>query len=267
MVIRNFITLIILVFTLSCCNSPYNKNNNKLRQFTDMEGNTMFLPDSIRTICSNGNSINQLFLTLGVSNRIIATSASVKNNPWFGRIYPNIKELPVPFFNETDVNIEELVQYSPDLVILWQESNISRKIRKVGIPVFILNFSTPEEFKKAILNLGKILGNESFIKANKLCDFYDNILALVDNRIKNINIDKPVIYYCANNTLNTEGKESMVTSWIEEVGGQNAAVLAGVDMIRANISAETLIELDPDIIIVPMYSCLLYTSPSPRDQA
>lgn len=245
------IFIAILMFGTACRKNADKANKSAVFTVTDMAGHQVQIPLRVARICSNGNSLNQLLLTLGAAPRIVATIPTVKSNPWFNRLYPQIKYTPTPFESNGDVNMETLLQCKPDLVILWNEGNLATKLQSVGIPVLVVKFSTPDEFKKAVTLLGRVLGPQSAATAKRFCQFYDSLQNIVSSRLNHLpTSQRKRVYYSADSPLSTEGQRSIVSSWIHDCGGTNVASQAGITAIRAEISAEKLLQQNPDIIIV-----------------
>jgi iron complex transport system substrate-binding protein len=245
---------ILLFLALACltmqCHVPANQKKNE-KQITDTEGNRVVLPDSVSTVCTFGNSLNQLLLTLGAGSRLSATTSIIQTNSWVGKVFPGVSQIPAWSKGETDISLEELLQHRPDVFISWHDNQLCRKVRDLKIPVVIVNYSTPDEFKSAARLLGEILGKPSVRQANQLIQFYDSIQSAVDQCLMSLSDkDRKRVYYSVSNPLTTEGLHSIVTTWIKLSGGINVSAQAGIEPIRTNITDEKLLAMNPDIIVV-----------------
>jgi iron complex transport system substrate-binding protein len=180
-----------------------------------------------------------------------ATTSIIQTNSWVGKVFPGVSQIPAWSKGETDISLEELLQHRPDVFISWHDNQLCKKVRELKIPVVIVNYSTPEEFKSAARLLGVLLGKTSARQANKLIQFYDSMQSAVDQCLAIIQ-DKGLkrVYYSVNNPLTTEGLNSIVTTWIKLSGGINVSAEAGIEPIRTNITDEKLLAMNPDIIVV-----------------
>lgn len=254
-IISMVFVLLVGIFIQGCGNKKDENSSktdeNLTRVITDMAGREVTLPKEVKRVCSNGTAQNQLMLFLGAESKIVATLPTMKSNPWVKKIAPSIIDLPEPFATE-GINVEELVKAKPDVVTLWSGTEaIQKKLDEVGIPYVILFYSTNEEFKKGITLMGEVLGEEESKIAGEFVKYYDGnfnkVLSKTEKIAKN---ERKRVYYVAANPLNTEGKQSIVTSWIDSSGGVNVAAEAGVQNITADVSIEDVIKWDPEVIII-----------------
>jgi iron complex transport system substrate-binding protein len=221
------------------------------RTITDMMGRTVSIPLEVRRVASNGGAIDEWFLLLGARKKMVSTSPAIKANPWFVKIYPGVVNLPAAFHN-SDVNIEELVKAKPDVVLVLAGIAAQEKLTRAGIPLVILERRNHEELKQGITLAGKILGPREERVAADFCAYYDANIRRVTVRTSVIPRLKRLKVYMGGGVdgLSTEGKRSLVTSWIETAGGINVAAESGIDGIGKRVSLEELIQWNPDVIIV-----------------
>ncbi|RII34367.1 transporter [Clostridium chromiireducens] len=261
--LKNFSIVVVYILILSMfiggCSKTKNTEDKSsteetTRVVTDMAGRKVTLPKEINRVCSNGAAQNQLMLFLGAESKIVTTLPALKSNEWVTKIFPKISNLPEPFSKE-GINVEELLKAKPDVVTLWSGTEeIQKKLDEVGIPYVILFYSTNEEFKKGITLMGEILGEKESKIAKEFTEYYEsNINKITSKTDKLTNEQKKRVYYVTDNPLSTEGKESIVTSWINIAGGANVAAEGGVEKISATVSMEEVIKWDPEIIIVRDY--------------
>jgi iron complex transport system substrate-binding protein len=221
------------------------------RTITDMVGRTVSIPLEVRRVASNGGAIDEWLLLLGAREKMVSTSPAIKANPWFAKIYPGIKALPA-VFHKSDVNMEELIKAKPDVVLVLSGIAAQEKLTRAGMPLVILERRNHEELKKGITLTGKILGPREERVAADFCAYYDANIRRVTVRTSVIPRSKRLKVYMGGGVdgLSTEGKRSLVTSWIETAGGINVAAESGIDGIGKRVSLEELIQWNPDVIIV-----------------
>lgn len=247
-----FLVIILLLIGVGCTEQQSKQENSKptTRIITDMAGRKVTIPAQVNRVSSTGGAVEEWILMLGSPEKLIATSKSTQANPWFNKVYPKIKDVATPF-DGSGVNIEELIKARPDVVILLSGSNeIQDKIEKQGIPVVVLERRNPEELKQGITLAGKVLGAKEEKNAEAFCKYYDDNMKRVTAKTSSLPRDKKVkVYYAANGPLNTEGKNSIVTSWIDMAGGINVAAEGGVDGILKDVAMEDVMKWNPDVII------------------
>jgi len=230
---------------------PSNGDFATRRVVLDMAGRGVSLPGQVHRVCSNGISLNQLLLTLGATERMVATVPEVRKNPWFVRLAPRIAHLPVPFSTHGGLDVGGLLCLNPDLVVVWNDDALARRLRSMEIAVLVVHFSTPEEFRRAVVVLATALGGNATDRARHFCARYDSLRTLVKSHLAGLSaMQRQRVFYSADGVLSTEGTASIVTSWIEEAGGVNVAAQAGVHGARVPVSAERLLAWDPQVIFV-----------------
>jgi iron complex transport system substrate-binding protein len=225
------------------------------RTVVDLAGRTVTLPAHVDRVGTNYPAVNQIVYMLGGADRLVATSqGTAAQFPFFESLYPRLKDIPTPFgAATTDVNIEALVTTKPQVVFVSSNTAMVAKMESVGIPVVVLAaFNDPDQLKAGIKLVGDVLGNDAPARAQRFSQYYDANISRVASKIKDIpTASQPKVYYTAGNPLQTEGKGSIVTVWINEGGGRNIAAENGVTAppTFATVSPETLVQWNPDFIV------------------
>ncbi len=222
----------------------------KTRTVVDMSGKSIILPEQVQRIGNNGISVPSVILMLGGASKLVAITSGIAKNSWFAKVHQRIEKVATPF--AAVVDMERLLMTKPDVVILWSgNEELQNKIESAGIPVVTVFFSNSEEFKRAVFILGEVLGPQETEAAIKFNRYYDSVVKVITDKDSQLSsLKKPKVYYSADAPLNTEGKNSFVTFWIEKAGGVNVAAEWGIDAVRADILMENVIKEDPEIIIV-----------------
>ncbi|HBE76195.1 MAG TPA: transporter [Firmicutes bacterium] len=220
------------------------------RTVFDMAGRKVVLPHQVNRIYTDGTAMTQLILMLGGLPKLIAVLPSTQSNPWVRKIYPSIANIPAS--KATGANIEELVRMKPDVVTLWAGNDaLQNKLESLGIATVTFNYSDPAELKQGVILMGQILGGKEVAVAREFCTYYDTNIRWVTTKTHSLSRSQKVkAYYVAANPLNTEGRDSMVTSWMGMAGGLNVASEAGIEPMVADVSMEDVIGWNPDVIII-----------------
>ncbi len=135
---------------------------------------------------------------------------------------------------------------------LWSGTEkIQKQLDEVGIPYVLIYYSTTDGFIEGISLMAEILGKDAKAVADNFIEYYSSNMKKVSDVTSSIPAEKrKKVYYVTDNPLNTEGKDSIVTSWIETAGGVNVAAENGITGLTATISLENIIQWNPDVIII-----------------
>jgi iron complex transport system substrate-binding protein len=205
---------------------------------------------SVQRVGTPGISMASLILVLSGRHKLAAITPEVRDNPWLARIAPEVSSLPTPFSRPAGVNTEALLATKPDLVTLWQGNEpLGGRLEALAIPVLQMSYSTPEEMKAAIRQLGQALGREEMARGEDLIAYYERNLQRVAVALRDLpERARPRVYYASIAPLYTEGGKSMVNAWIEAAGGINVAARGGLQG-DGQVHLEDVVRWDPEIIV------------------
>ena len=190
---------------------------------------------------------DEMLLGLVSENRIAGLSGKINEDKEISNIVDKAKKFP-----KVESNEEVLISLNPDLIIVadW----VTKKIDDIGatIGAKVYYYKTPsnyEEQKKVIRDLANLVEEKE--NGEKIIKNMDNRLKALQNKIaKNYKGAKPrILIYTSFGT--TSGKNTTFNDMVKLINGVNVVAEAGVDRFK-DISKEKIIELNPDIIIVPI---------------
>lgn len=200
-------------------------------------------------VASINLSSDEMLTALLPENRIVGLSGKINEDKDMSNISDIAKKYP-----KIEKNLETLLDLNPDLVVGadWIDSNIIQSIKDAGIEVFI--YKTPKSYaeqKEVLLSLGKVLDEED--KSQEIVKNMDERLGAVQDKIKALSLkDKPkIMLYTPYET--TSDEKTSFNDIVNLIGGINPVVGSGVNSFE-KISKEKVIELDPDVIIVPVWT-------------
>ena len=191
---------------------------------------------------------DEMILDLVEDNRIIGLSGRINKDKDVSNIWNKGDK-----YTAIENNIETLISLEPDLIITadWKNKELFLQAEELGTKIFV--YKTPKNFeeqKDLILELSTILEEKE--KGNKIVSDMETRLKILQEKIKNVkNYTPKVLLYTSFET--TAGKNTTFDNMIELIGGENLAKTIGI-MGEEKISKEKLIELDPEIIIIPLWS-------------
>lgn len=218
------IILFLLIFTLSIANGKkYNR---------------------IATINLSGD---EMILNLVSSERIVGLSGVINEDKDMSNVCDLAKGFP-----KIENNIETLLNLDPDLVIGadWIKKENLQHIEDSGINTFI--YKTPktfEEQKNLILDIANLV--EEREKGEIIVKDMETRLKNLQGKISKVKKDIPrIMIYTSLET--TSGKNTTFDEFVRLIGGINAVSEVGIEG-EVKISKETVIDIDPEIIIVPIW--------------
>jgi iron complex transport system substrate-binding protein len=219
------------------------------RAVVDMLGRHVLIPHDVSRVVGTGGAVDEWILLLGHPEKLVATSVAFQKNPWVRKVYPAIAKLPTPFSN-SDANMEALLASRPQLAILLSGMTAQERMEKAGIPAVVLERRDFKELKEGILLAGSVLGAEENLAAMRLCAYFDSNLAYARSRTGNLpDSNRPRVLYVGGTGLSTEGKGTLVQSWIEIAGGSNVAADSGYAGMGKTIPMEQILRWNPQILI------------------
>ena len=190
---------------------------------------------------------DEMLLGLVPKNRIVGLSGKINEDKEISNIVDKAKKFP-----KVEGNEEVLMSLEPDLIIVadWLSKRITDIGAITGAKVYF--YKTPnsyEEQKKLIRDLANLVEEKE--NGEKLIKNMDDRLKALQNKIaKNYKGAKPkILMYTSFGT--TSGKNTTFNDMVKLINGVNVVAEAGIDGFK-DISKEKVIELNPDIIIVPI---------------
>lgn len=192
---------------------------------------------------------------------------------------PGFADLPLVQDSSTGINYETLVSLEPDVVIIrsgscaasWGLSeDIQRKnidtIEKLGIPMVIVNAppcyddSDISTVSEEIMIIGQVFGKED--ETEELVEYIDSCVTMITDRTADIPDNEKLTVLALGlspSSRNAGGagnvRGAIIAYYIEDiVNAANAYTVTRYTSDSGVISAEQVLALDPDIIILPTSS-------------
>lgn len=218
------------------------------RIVVDKDNVEVKIPQEVNSVVNLWPSFNGTMIFLGAGDKITYPSRFIKPLTWTEFLSPNLKNRP----NATD-NIEELLKISPDLVIVIPRRKQSISFRNSGLTVLNLDYNNYEEFKSSIRILGDALGGEYVQKSIDWGILLDKNIADVKKAVSSLKENqKPLVYYISavfnDGLYTTAPKDSIQNIWVDIAGGRFAS--SSLNLKSKKVSAEAILKLNPDIIII-----------------
>jgi len=225
------------------------------RPVTDLAGRVVEIPDApVRIACLEVLCYPRL-LMLGGQDRLVAMVRTAA--PWMERSNPAVSA--IPSFLGTP-NPEDVLALRPQVAFINKSYGLTGGfLSEAGIPALVAQpgrqARSAEEFvadAKAMVRLfGQVLGGESARLAEDWCAYFDERLDFVRQRVATVPpARRPSLYYVRGpRVINTQGRGGY-TTWVGELAGARMVVNQGTWGSKGDLSPETLLAWNPDIVVV-----------------
>lgn len=154
-------------------------------------------------------------------------------------------------FSAKTISVEKVVSLEPDLVFSVGELQrpVINALDQIGVPVFALDPGNFQEVYESIEIVGQLTGHETEA-AEVVADMKARMTAVTE-KIRAIPEDeRPTVFYEVwHEPLMTAGPATFIGQLIELAGGEN--IFADVNEEYPQVSAETVIQRAPDVILGP----------------
>lgn len=246
----NNIFLRILLLLLMCLSL-------EAQTIINSEGKTITIPDNINRVFGSSPPMSYLIYALN-PNKMIGLNFKAKNaQNGADSKFLTKKFLSLPVIGSyhgggQNINLENLIKYKPELVLIWQDDlmvqTIKKEMKKINVPTFMVPFREIADMPNAFRMTGKVIGEKE--RGEVLAKYSQNII----NEVKsNASKSTPTRYYYAEGIdgLSTECDQSFHVEAINFAGGINVHKCQQSGLLGLEkISFETLLKYNPDVIIV-----------------
>lgn len=235
-----------LLFQTTACTSSTAEPAGPIT-LTDQCGRTVTLEEPAETIVSCYYVSSYAVMALGLSENLVGIENKADTRPIYSLGAPQFLELPaVGTMKES--NVERIASLSPDLVIMPEKLSESAEVLTgLGLNVLLVNPENHEDLCGMLTLIGEACGVSE--KAEELISYYDtqkNALEALTS-----SADAPVVYMGGNSSyLTTAPADMYQSSLIDLAGGINAGAELSGDY-WTEVSYETILSYDPDVIILP----------------
>ena len=202
-------------------------------------GTEIRLAQPAKRIISLAPNITEVLFHVGAGEQIVG--ADEYSN------YPPAAKKIVRVNNHAAANYELILSLKPDLVIAWQSGNgdkIIDPLRKLGIPVFVVETRQIDTIPSLFRRFGQLSGNTDQAE-QRASEFTRRLEAL-----RRVNGGKPQVrtfYQIWDEPLITLNGKHMVSSVIELCGGVN--IFADAVPLVPYVNIESVVAADPQVII------------------
>ena len=206
-----------------------------------------------------------LTVFLGSADKIVGihpSSMSAAESGLLGELFPEILEADTSFMAGGDLNVEQLLNLDPDVVLVNASSTElisaieNAGLTAVGISPSKWDYDILETYDQWIALLSQIFPESS--KSEEISAYSKEVYGLVQERVKDIPEEEKksilFLYNYDDNQIITSGKHFFGQYWADAIGGRNAAEEVEAENSNAVISMEQVYQWDPDVILITNFT-------------
>lgn len=194
-------------------------------------------------IVSMAPSNTEILFALGVGEKVVGVTSFCNYPPEVAGV-EKVGDAFAPDY-------EKIVSLKPDLVLAvgTAESQLVKGLEGYGMKVLVLQAQTVDQVLEDIELVGKVTGTEK--QARELAEDIRSRVEAVRSKTAQIGPEgRARVFWCLDSQLWTVGPGSFVNDLIAVAGGVNVA--AGLGQPYGQFSMESLLEADPDVIVIPV---------------
>jgi len=210
------------------------------RTVTDDLGNQIRIPQKIERAVSLAPNLTEDVFAVGAGERLVGVTTYCD--------FPEEATKIQKVGDTLNPNIETIVALKPQIVLVSTASQLeafSTTLADNGIAVYITNPKSLDDIFKDLTQLGDIFGTQN-TAAKVVSDLTDRVASVTQTTVGT----KPVRVFVqiSKEPLFTIGKRSFLTEIVRRAGG--GSVTENVETAYPNLSKETALALEPDVIIL-----------------
>ena len=231
-------TIVAIILLCSLATTAVADAEIELSQAT---GETLTLPEPARRIITLAPNLAELIFAAGAGEQLKAV-VEYSNFP------AEVAKLP-RVGDAFRIDLERIIQLDPDLVIAWHSGNPQtalQKLQQLGITVWQLEITRPEQIADAVESMSRAAGTEStgVARARQLRE------QLAGLQRKNAN-KTPLNYFyqIAARPLYTINDQHIISRSLAVCAGHN--VFSELAALAPQISRESVIIANPQVMIAP----------------
>lgn len=207
---------------------------------TDNFGRRVVLAEPAKRILSLAPHTTENLFSAGAGARIIGVAAH-SDYP------PRAREIPSVGNSYAAINLEAVLALAPDLVVAWETAGNRESLQKIERLGFSVYRSEPRDFARVLGNIEDFAVLAGLDEPPGLADLRAELRGL-RGEFSGKEIQS-VFYPISTSPLMSIGGAHVISRALEICGARNA--FGDLPFIAPQLSIESLIKVDPDIIVIP----------------
>ena len=263
------ILALLMMFTLFACSQVENGESSQEtetnveeaqwpREITDVLGNTLTLEEPATSVVGTHNPTLNLAVIMGGGGKYIKGFGNKQMaDELYSIVFPELANDVVQIGKGKSVNYETVLEIAPDIAILPERfASLVDEFNAVGINALVV-LSSEESFESIMNSLtlmGSILGEDA--RAADIVSMMQGIIDNAETATANVaDADKPSVLFLGSSSILSVATDSLIqTEIIAAAGAKNAVSGINVYGDFAEVSAEEIINWNPEIILIPEYA-------------
>lgn len=255
--IISVILILVMLMTFAGCGSGIS-NSGATKTVTDSFGREVEIPESPENVACLYATAAHMMAMLDEGDKIVGCPNGVKSDVLMQMKYPEITETATPH-QEGSINAEEMLSIDADLAIvsgaLASSEGEMEKLDDMGIPYIVLDYDNIQQLREAITIMGEVFDKQD--QASKYIAFYDDTLAMVDERLKDVDMaDAPNVYHSLNEATRTDPEGTICSEIMERAKVKDVSIEKGSfskNEKNIYVTLEEIYKWNPDAFIVNEY--------------
>lgn len=239
-------------------------SEGKTKIITDHAGVEVEIPTEINRVVL-GNILplaSVLTVYLGGTDKIVGmhpASMGAAESGLLSELYPGILEAETDFINGGEINVEELLNLDPDIVI-GVGAEQAQILRDAGIPAVTVStsaweYNVVETYDQWIALFDQIFGESEL--SDRISTYSEEAYDMVQKRVESIPEEERkrvlVLYQYDEEAMLVSGPNFFGQFWCDASGTVNVAE-GIVDGSSVTINMEQVYEWNPDVVILTNFS-------------
>lgn len=244
---RKWIPSLLVLLALCIQGTALCAENLNHKTIVNVDGTEITVPVEVRKIgCLFGPSYEKVVLLDAEDKIVFDGDFHIYSWPWSNVVYRRVDTVPGIPNAHSEPNVEDLMNYEPDLVFNFPNPITTETMRAAGMSV-VPHASTGsyDDVARILTVYAEAIGGGAPDLAKKYADYFYSLTDLIAKRVESVpEADRPTVYFANQKILKCSNKTDM----IRRCGG--VPVAAEITAGSAIIGKEQLIHWNPDYIFV-----------------
>jgi iron complex transport system substrate-binding protein len=251
----SMLLVLMMIFSFSGCGNTAASGTaaeDEIKTVTNLDGTEITVPANVEKVGAIFGPSYEKIVMLGAEDKIVFDGDfHIGGWPWSNVIYKNLNDVPGIPNAHSELNIEDLLKYEPDVVFNFSNPETTGALEEAGICVVpMASTGKLSDIKDTVALYAEVLGGDAAEISDRYSEYYDGMVEKISAVTKDIPAaDRPKVYIANQNILWTSGKNSDLNEMIELAGGDPVAKdLEGGG--KTEITKEQFIQWNPDYVFV-----------------
>lgn len=261
-----FLAILMAGMCAACGGTEKNAEDDGVLTITDHAGNEVTLKKNVErvVVCDILPLPSVLSVFFDSAEKLVGiapSSMTAAENSLLSTLYPEILEAETGFINGSEVNTEELVKLSPDVVFYNASSTeLGENLRRAGFPAVAISvnkweYNAIETLNQWIALLSQIFPDNDRVKIAR--DYSDEAYSLVQERVSALPEEERArvffLFQYTDSSIMTSGKQFFGQWWASAVGAVNVAEELEQDN-SVTVNLEQVYAWNPEMIFMTNFT-------------